>query len=196
MFSFDTSLNLAYGLATGLVFGFLLQRGGVASYRVIVGQFLMKDHTVLRTMLTAVVVGAIGVWAMHLTSGVPLHVKSTDVLANIVGGGLFGFGMLLLGYCPGTGVAALGNGSRHVLFGVLGMLAGAAVYAEIYPLLEGNILSVWSFGKITFPSATGLSPWLFIAALTLLAAIIFASLQTFETRAKNRPLSGDADATH
>jgi hypothetical protein len=182
MFSVDTTLNLAYGLATGLVFGFLLQRGGVASYRVIVGQFLMKDHTVLKTMLTAVVVGSIGVWAMHLFGGVSLHVKSADVLANIVGGVLFGFGMTLLGYCPGTGVAALGDGSRHALFGVLGMLAGAAAYAEIQPLLNDNVLSVWSYGKITFPAATGLSPWLFIVALSLIAGILFSILQVLERR--------------
>jgi hypothetical protein len=189
MFNLDTPLNLVYGLATGLVFGFLLQRGGVTRYRVIVGQFLMKDHTVLKTMLTAVVVGAIGVWAMHLFGGVSLHVKSATVLANVAGGALFGFGMALLGYCPGTGVAALGDGSRHALFGVLGMLAGAAAYAEIHPLLKDNVLSVWNYGKITFPAATGLSPWLFIAALSLIAAALFAGLQVLETRAKRESVT-------
>jgi hypothetical protein len=184
MFSLDMPLNLVYGLATGLVFGFLLQRGGVTRYRIIVGQFLMKDHTVLKTMLTAVVVGAAGVWAMHLFGGVSLHVKSADILANVVGGVLFGFGMVLLGYCPGTGVAALGDGSRHALFGVLGMLAGAAVYAELYPAIKGSLLSVWSFGKITIPAATGLSPWFFVVALLLAAVILFAVLEAFDKRAK------------
>jgi uncharacterized membrane protein YedE/YeeE len=190
MFSVDTTLNLAYGLATGLLFGFLLQRGGVTRYRTIVGQFLMKDHTVLKTMLTAVVVGAIGVWAMHLFGGVSLHVKSANLLANTVGGVLFGFGMVLLGYCPGTGVAALGDGSRHALFGVLGMLVGAAVYAEVHPALKDNVLSVWSYGQITFPEAAGCSPWFFIAALCLFAAALFAGLHLLETRAKEQPFTG------
>jgi hypothetical protein len=180
MFSFDTPLNLAYGLITGLVFGFLLQRGGVTRYRVIVGQFLLKDHTVLKTMLTAVVVGAAGVWALHLFGGVSLHVKAANVLANIVGGVLFGFGMVLLGYCPGTGVGALGDGSRHAWFGVLGMLAGAAVYAELHSALTSTILSVGSLGKITFPEVTGISPWLFVAVLAVLAAVLFAVLRALD----------------
>jgi hypothetical protein len=194
MFSFDTPLNLIYGLVSGLLFGFLLQRGGVTRYRIIVGQFLMKDHTVLKTMLTAVVVGAVGVWAMHLFGGVSLHVKSANLLANTVGGLLFGFGMVLLGYCPGTGVAALGDGSRHALFGVLGMLAGAAAYAEIHPLLTDNVLSVWSYGKITFPEVAGLSPWFFVVALSLFAAVLFAALRKLETRSKKTLVVGDADA--
>ena len=180
MFSFDTPQNLVYGLITGLVFGFLLQRGGVTRYRVIVGQFLMKDHTVLKTMLTAVVVGAVGVWALHLHAGVSLHVKSADVLANISGGVLFGFGMLLLGYCPGTGVAALGDGSRHTWFGILGMLFGAAVYSAMYPTLQSRVLTVMSFGKITFPEITGVSPWVYIAALAVVAVFLFAAMHRLE----------------
>lgn len=182
MFSFDSPLNLAYGLATGLVFGFLLQRGGVTRYRVIVGQFLMRDHTVLKTMLTAVVVGSVGIWAMHLYGGVSLHVKGVTVLANVVGGLIFGFGMTLLGYCPGTGVAALGDGgSRQAVFGILGMLAGAATYAEVYPAIQANLLSVGSYGKLNFPEMTGLSPWLFIAALAVGAVLLFATLRKVES---------------
>jgi len=177
MFSFDTPLNLLYGLLTGLVFGFLLQRSGVTRFRVILGQFLMKDHTVLKTMLTAVVVGSAGVWAMHSFAGVSLHIKATTVLANVGGGLIFGFGMALLGYCPGTGVAALGDGSiRQAIFGVLGMLAGAAAYAEVYPAVKANILSVGSYGKITFADVTGLPVWVLIAALAIAAIVLFRTL--------------------
>jgi len=178
MFSFDSPLHLACGLGTGIVFGFLLQRGGVTRFRVIVGQFLLADHTVLKTMLTAVVVGSLGVWTMHSLGGVSLHVKAVTVLANVVGGLLFGFGMALLGYCPGTGVAALGDGgSRQALFGALGMLVGAAAYAEVYPALKTGFLSVGSYGKITFPGLTGLPPGLFVMGLAVVAAVVFAAMR-------------------
>ena len=187
MFSFDSPLNLVYGIITGLLFGFLLSRGGLTRYRVIVGQFLLKDNTVLKTMLTAVVVGSIGVWAMHQFGGVALQVKATTVAANVVGGLLFGFGMVLLGYCPGTGVAALGDGSRHAIFGLLGMVAGAAVYAEVYPAISGNLLTVGSLGKITFPDVTGLSPWLFVIVLALAAVGFFGWLRKVERRTSQAP---------
>lgn len=189
MFEIASIDRLVLGLLTGLAFGFLLQRGGVTQYRVILGQFLWKDHTVLRTMLTAVVVGAAGVYAMHLHPEVfgvvGLHVKGAAVLANIVGGVIFGAGMVLLGYCPGTGVAAIGAGSRHAIFGVLGMLAGAAIYAEVHPVAQKTILSVWSLGKITLPEVTGISPWAFVAGLAVIAAGLFAVLRRGE-----RPMAG------
>jgi len=176
MFNFDTPLNLALGLATGVVFGFLLQRGGVTRFRTIVGQFLWVDHTVIRVMLTAVAVGAVGVWAMHSAIDVPLHVKSTALVANIAGGVIFGVGMALLGYCPGTGVAAIGDGSRHAIPGVLGMLVGAAVFAEAYPWLSANVLSVGDLGKVTFADVTGLSVWVFVAVLLVIAAVVLTLL--------------------
>jgi len=182
MFSIDTPTNLMLGLLTGLVFGFLLQRGGVTRYAVILGQFLWKDHTVLRTMLTAVVVGSLGVWALNSFAGVGMHVKGATLAANAIGGLIFGVGMVVLGYCPGTGVAALGDGSRHAVFGMLGMLTGAAVYAEIFPHIQGNLLKVWDVGKITFVDASGLSPWIIIAALVLLAVGVFAGLNRIESR--------------
>ena len=180
MFAIDTPTNLVLGLVTGLAFGFLLQRGGVTRYRVILGQFLWVDHTVLRTMLTAVVVGSVGVYAMHESADVSLHVKGATVLANVLGGLIFGIGMVVLGYCPGTGVAALGDGSRHAIFGILGMLVGAAVYAEAQPLLKGNLLAVCDLGKVTFPEVTGISPWVFVLGLAVIAAIVFAILKQTE----------------
>jgi len=182
MFEIAPMSQLAMGLGTGLAFGFLLQRAGVTRFRTILGQFLWKDHTVLRTMLTAVVVGGAGIYGMQALASagvigeVPMHVKGAAVLGNVLGGLIFGVGMVLLGYCPGTGVAAVGEGSRHAVVGILGMLAGAAVYAEVHPWAQGTILGVCDLGKQTFPAMTGLPPWVFIAGLALAAAGLFAVL--------------------
>ena len=165
MFKFDPVQDLVLGLVTGLVFGFLLQRGRLTRYRVIVGQFLFTDFTMLRTMITAVLVGAVGVWAMHQAWDVDLHVKGTHLAAQALGGALLAVGMVVLGYCPGTGVAAVGDGSRHALLGLLGMLAGAALYAETDDWIRRTVLPVGDLGKITLADLTGLSPWVFIASL-------------------------------
>ena len=119
MFDLASSQMIVYGLLAGFVFGFLLQKGGVTRYRVILGQFLLKDFTVLKVMFTAIVVGAVGIWGMR-SAGMdfPMHVKNAAILANIVGGLIFGVGMAVLGYCPGTGIAAIGDGSRHAIPGL------------------------------------------------------------------------------
>jgi len=177
LFNLDSPAKLAMGLGAGIVFGFILQRARVTRYSVIVGQFLWKDHTVLKTMLTAVAVGSVGVYAMHQMWDVPLHVKGATLLATGVGGLIFGVGMALLGYCPGTGVAAIGEGSRHAIPGVLGMLVGAAIYAELYPWTKANVLPVADLGKVTFADITGVSIWVFIAALIALASVVFYALR-------------------
>ena len=59
----DAAMWLA--IPFGMIFGALLHRGGVTDYNVIVNQFRFRDHTVLKVMLTAILVGGIGVWLLH-----------------------------------------------------------------------------------------------------------------------------------
>lgn len=169
---------LVLGALTGLVFGFLLQRGGVTRYDVIVSQFLLRDHTVLKTMLTAIVVGSLGIYGMmHLGMLDHLHVKSATLLTNALGGAIFGVGMVVLGYCPGTGLAAIGQGSRDAIAGVIGMLFGAAIYAKAYPFVKERLEPVGAIaGKAaeqTLPALTGLSPWVFVFGLGAVAFLLF-----------------------
>jgi uncharacterized membrane protein YedE/YeeE len=178
------------GLVAGVAFGFLLQKGQVAKYRVILGQFLFTDYTVLKVMLTAIVVGAIGVWGM-LQLGLIQHlqVKPALLAANAVGGLIFGVGMALLGYCPGTGVAAMGEGSRHARWGFAGMIAGAAAFAAAYPFLEQGFMklgevAVASGGavtnRVTLSDVTGVSPWIYIGALAAISLVVFALIERWE----------------
>lgn len=172
---FDPAWKLVLGLFTGFLFGILLQKGRVAKYHVIVGQFLLKDWTVVKIMGTAVVVGAIGIYALLPTDAVSLHVKPLAWGGIIFGGLCFGVGMTLLGYCPGTGVAACGEGRKDAYVGVLGMMVGAGLYVALYPAVKSFIGRFGDAGKITLPELTGTSPWFWIAGLTVLALIGFAS---------------------
>ena len=56
-----------------------------------------------------------------------------------------------------------------MLRGILGILIGAGLYAEVYPLIQGNLLKVGAYGKLTFPALLGVSHWILIAA----ALVIF-----------------------
>jgi len=192
MFDFASPLMILYGLLTGFIFGFLLHKGGVTRYQTILGQFMFRDFTVLKVMLTAIVVGAIGIWGMRaIGMDIPLHLKAATLVANIVGGLIFGVGMAVLGFCPGTGVAALGDGSRHALPGLFGMFAGGAAYAYTYPHIKDNLLKgadlVITVGdkttdKITVADLSGLSPWWFVVGMAVFALILFVILEKFGPR--------------
>lgn len=192
---FDPVNLIIGGLLTGLVFGFLLQKARVTRYQTIVGQFLFADNTVLKVMLTAIVTGAIGIYALHGMGYITkLHIKEAALLANALGGLIFGVGMAIAGYCPGTGVAALGDGSRHAVFALLGMIFGAGVYAEVYPLIADNLLKYASYGKTTLPQLTHLSPWIFVAALAAIALTVFVVIERIERRAAKPPVGAPSTA--
>ncbi|MFO0873568.1 MAG: YeeE/YedE thiosulfate transporter family protein [Phycisphaerales bacterium] len=170
--------TIMLGALTGLIFGFLLQKGAVTRYNVIVDQFRLRDFTVLKVMLTAIVVGAAGVYAMLQLGWIAgLSVKAAELAMNAVGGAIFGVGMVLLGYCPGTALAAIGQGSRDAIVGVLGALVGAGVYAEAYPFLARTLEPVGKLGKITFVDVTHASPWWFIGGLAAISAALFVWLE-------------------
>lgn len=174
---FEPIGRLALGLLTGIVFGVLLQKGRVAKYRVILGQFLLKDWTVLKIMGTAVVVGALGIYALLPTGAVALHVKPLEWGGILIGGLCFGAGMATLGYCPGTGVAACGEGRQDAYVGVLGMLVGAGLYVAVYPSLTAFLQRFGGEGKITLPEITGTSPWIWIAGLIVIATAVMLLLR-------------------
>lgn len=159
---------LILGAITGLVFGFLLQKGRVTRYETIVGQFLLKDFTVLKTMLTAMAVGSVGVYGMLQLGMIEgLHVKAAHVVNALAGGAIFGVGMAVLGYCPGTGVAAIGDGAKDAVPGLVGMLVGAAIYAETHSWVSQTLAPIGDLGKVTFADVTGLSHWLFVGLLVV-----------------------------
>ncbi len=173
---FSSPLTLLLGALTGLVFGFLLHRGRVARFETIVGQFRLTDFTVLKVMGTAIVVGGIGIWTLHALGLAAFHIKATHVLGQALGGVIFGTGMVLLGYCPGTAFVALGAGAKGALPGIGGMLAGAALYAETYAFWKPRVLEPMSYGKTTLPGATGIPGLVWLALLAVGFAILFAWL--------------------
>ena len=185
----ETILWLA--IPFGMLFGFLLHRGGVADYNVIVNQFRFRDFTVLKIMLTAIIVGGLGVWVLHGMGHAQYHVKPANLLGVAGGAALFGVGMVLYGYCPGTGVAAIATGSLHALVGFFGMLAGAVLYALSYPWVETHIQTVAALGKLRLPDLTGIPDVAWFAFLIAIAGGVFWFLETRPKRATtSQPQSG------
>ncbi|MBA3456726.1 MAG: YeeE/YedE family protein [Deltaproteobacteria bacterium] len=165
--------KLLLGLGTGVAFGTLLQKGRVGKYEVIVDQLLLRDGTVAKVMGTAMVVGAVGVQILVQTGHAALDVKPLRVGSILAGAVLFGSGLAVIGYCPGTTLAAVGEGRRDAIAGVLGMLAGAALFVRAYPTIK-PALEAGDRGKVTLPKATRTSPWPWIGGMAAVLGIAVA----------------------
>jgi uncharacterized membrane protein YedE/YeeE len=167
-------MELIYGLITGILFGFLMQKAQVLRYDKQIGALRLIDLTVVKFMLSAIIVGMIGIYLLLDLGLVSLSVKSAALGANIIGGLIFGFGWAIFGYCPGTAAGALGEGRWDVFFGLIGMLLGAAIYAEVYPYIKGSVLKWGSLGKITLPGVLGINHWILVIVLSVIFIALFA----------------------
>lgn len=166
-------MELLLGIITGFLFGFMLQKAQVLRFEKQVGFLLLKDMTIIKFMLSAVIVGMIGINLFAGLGIISLKIKATQVFAQVIGGLLFGVGWAIAGYCPGTSVGALAEGRAHAIWAIIGMLFGAAAYAEIYPYLKSNILSWANIGKVTIPDLLHLNQWIVIAVFILVIIRLF-----------------------
>lgn len=176
-----TRLQVVLGLVTGIAFGFLLQKGGVTEYDVILGQLLLTDFTVVKVMLSAVLVGMIGVFALKVAGQVRLHCRAGTVGATVFGGLVFGAGFALLGYCPGTAAGAVGAGALDALIGMAGMVLGAGIFARLYPRIENSVLNRGAFPADTLPELLGVRPGSVVAfvALVIIALLYLIAVAGF-----------------
>jgi hypothetical protein len=169
------TLQLGIGFMVGILFGFLLQKGGVTKYDVIIGQLLLTDFTVVKIMLSAMVTGMIGVYLLRNFGVAALHPKPGSLGSSVIGSLIFGVGFGLLGYCPGTLAGAVGQGSLDAfLGGLVGILIGAGLFSEFYPILDKGILNKGYFGEITWPQLLKVNPWSIIIPVTIgVIALLF-----------------------
>jgi hypothetical protein len=169
---FSVGASLAIALALGVGFGFSLERAGFGSARRLTAVFYLYDMAVVKVMFTAVVTAMVGLFALS-SIGVldigELYVEPTNLIAQGVGGLLFGAGFLVGGYCPGTSVAAIATGRKDGMIFALGMLAGVYAYAELTPQLD-DWYKATAIPDLTLPAVTGIAMgwWALAFVLVLL----------------------------
>ena len=163
------------GLATGVVFGVALEKSRVFEPGIIVGQMQLKTFIMLKIFLAAVITGLIALAIMHGVFGVKLSLKPLLFKADIIGGLILGFGIVLAGACPGTSLAQLGAGYKDALFVIAGGIAGAMTYGYF----DTGITAAFAEkgDKLGFDKLLGMPFWL---TALLLAAALTALLVVLE----------------
>lgn len=144
-----TTLTLFFGF----LFGAILQRAKLNKFNTISGMARLEDFTVAKAIAVAVGVGAI-LLSIEIGLGfASYHVKPLLLTGIAVGGLIFGAGMAILGYCPGTVAISLGEGSLDALVGIIGGIVGGIVYTLVQPSVQGMLGP--DLGKHSLQSALG-----------------------------------------
>ncbi len=162
-------------LLLGVLFGFALNKAGLTRYAKIVNQFRFKDMAVLKFMMTALVVTMLGVYPLRELGLITFPtVPATYIVGNLVGGVIFGVGMSLAGFCPGTAMAGAGEGKLDYLIpGLLGFLAGGVVFGLTYQNVMPAITSLANYGNVVIPDLWHVNPYLAVFAFAAMALILF-----------------------
>jgi uncharacterized membrane protein YedE/YeeE len=120
----------------GFAFGFFLQYSKVNTFNTISGMSILEDLTVAKTIATAIGIGAI-LLSIEIGLGfATYHIKPFFVGSIIAGGFIFGIGMSILGYCPGTMPVSIGQGSIDALIGMIGGLVASLLYTILSPYIH------------------------------------------------------------
>ena len=161
---------------TGLVFGYVIQRGGFCLTRAVSNAALMGDATILRAYVLALLVAMIGVQVLELTGTVEIPIRPLHWLANIVGGLLFGAGMIIAGGCAGSTWYRLGEGAVGAGVILLGFAIGATsvrvgLLRPVREALQRPAITTRDGAAPTLYGVVGVSPWIVIAVLAAAGAI-------------------------
>lgn len=162
--------NVLITLVLGFVFGWTLDKAGLTKYHKIVNVFRFTDLSVLKYMLSAVVVGMLGIWTFRWLGWVTLTgTVNTYIVGNFLGGILFGVGMAAAGFCPGTCVAGAGRGHLDYLIpGMLGFLSGAVLFGLSYRAFMPQLKDMLAFGAVPLPELLHVSAGLSVAVFALM----------------------------
>ena len=163
-----TDILLAMGI--GFLFGFVLDKGGLNRYHKIANVFRFTDLTVLRFMMTGMLVGVLGIYTLQYLGVLSLTDVAPSVVARqIVGGLVFGVGMAAAGFCPGTCIAGAARGQIDYLVpGLLGFLTGGLAFGLLYSTdLVRWLMTAGAFDQAyaKLPEILGVDPMLFMLVI-------------------------------
>jgi len=177
------------GLLVGILFGYILQRGRYCANTGFRDIIFINDFTLFRAYLLALITMIIGGNLLSDLGTFTLLPQTFFPVANILGGYIFGLGMVLAGGC-GSGVwYRIGEGQLGAGVAVLGFLIGAAattngILSPLYRVLKSVVLSVAGKRNARLWEIFGdgmLEKWIVIAVIAIIIGIFLLKGKPFSS---------------
>lgn len=187
---FGVDANLLISLVIGIGFGFMLEKGGFGSSKILAGIFYGKDWRVLKVMFTAIVTAMLGLYAAQGLGLVHMDLvdfRPTYLGGQVVGGLLLGIGFVTAGYCPGTSMVGLVSGKIDAAFVMLGILLGIGVFEEGFAYFAD--LRDWGeMGRVSLADWMGISAGWVVLMVVAMAVAAFTAVGWGERHFAKKPI--------
>jgi uncharacterized membrane protein YedE/YeeE len=153
----DNNMNFFYAIFIGMAFGFILERAGFGTSRHIAPVFFFRNLRVSQVMVSAILT-----CATLLTTAVymgvldfnQIFIPTVYIWPYLVGGALFGLGMIMSGWCPGTAVVGFATGKLDAAVFLLGVMFGMSVYFDNFDSLA-SFANSSNVGRLTIDKLVG-----------------------------------------
>lgn len=163
------------GLLIGLVAGFIMHRADFCVAGMFRDLFLFQASSRLKCLLLLVAVSMLLFEGIRLIGWVPVPYPffGPPSFVNVLGGVLFGIGMVLAGGCVVGTLYKMGSGSLASLLTFFGLIVGSTAYALVYP-----VCAVWlkplalPVTAVTVPQLLGVAPWMVVLSCSILLGVM------------------------
>ncbi|MGE7601659.1 YeeE/YedE thiosulfate transporter family protein [Peribacillus sp. NPDC097675] len=163
---------IVLGIICGLLLGFVLQRGRfcvVGAYRDLL---IARDGRMFLATFIVIAIQSIGVYALRDTGVIQFGNDGFPWLGTILGGFIFGVGMVLAGGCAtGTWYRA-GEGMIGSWVALFGYMLGAAMTKYGVWKATGDHLVSYRTNDTYIHETLNVSPWVLIIALIIIVGIL------------------------
>jgi len=179
--------NLWLAIPTGFLLGLSLQLAGFTDGRKIGRAFYFNDVDVPIVMFSAIITGMLGLWGLSLIGYLDIskvYFVPTYLYPVMVGGFLFGIGMVVGGYCPGTALASVVSGKLDALVYLLGFFIGSLVFGDLYPIWKDFYKSDYR-GHWRLDEVFGTSLGLTILIMVVIAVVASLFMRFVQRKAWN-----------
>lgn len=173
------TLAILGGLIIGILFGFALQRGRFCMNSAIRDSILLQDFTLLKAVGIALLVQLIGFTVLAMMNVITLSPKPLFWGAQLVGGFIFGIGMVLAGGCASGITYRVGEGMIGAISAVIGLAIGGSLTAmgflkPIMSFLQTNTkITVGEGASPTLANILGLNHSLVAIIIFVIAVVVW-----------------------
>lgn len=139
----------------GMIFGAVMQLGFLDRLSKVIGAFLLKDLTIPKALMVAMGVGAVFLYTAEYFGFIQFHIKPFYPVGVALGGLVFGVGMVIVGYCPGSMPEAVGEGRMDAFLGIVSGIIGGVIFTVLYPIYHNSLLHGKTIGEPTLTDLFG-----------------------------------------